>query len=123
MIRIAIMLCVIASVAGCGRLGLDRLGGGASAAGAKRNNATIDGVRYRSQVSVDSEDKRDFTIRVTPVGNVMNAQEAGRYQSTVYCLRTFGGSDTEWIAGPDVEPQDAQISDNSLLLIGRCTQC
>ncbi len=121
MIRIALMLLVIASVAGCGRLGLDRIGTG-SAAGVKRNNATIEGVRYRSQVSVDSEDKRDFTITVTPVGNVRNAQEAGRYQSTVYCLRTFGGSDTEWIAGPDVEPQDAQISDNSLLLKGRCTQ-
>ena len=122
MIRIAILLCVIVSVAGCGRLGLDRIGAGATGAGAKRNTATIDNVRYRSQVSVDSEDKRDFTITVTPVGNVVNAQEAGRYQSTLYCLRTFGGSDTEWIAGPDVEPQDAQISDNSLKLKGRCTQ-
>ena len=79
-------------------------------------------MRYRTKVAVDSDDKRDFTVTVNPVGNVVNAQEAGRYQATVYCLRTFGGSDTEWIAGPDVAPQDARISDNALVLKGRCTQ-
>lgn len=120
--RIVIMLLVIVSVAGCGRLGLDRIGSGASTAGAKRNTVDINGVRYRSKVSVDSEDKRDFTINVSPAGNVVNAQEAGRYQATVYCLRTFGGSDKDWVLSPDVEPQEARISDNGLVLQGRCTQ-
>ena len=66
--RIVIMLCVIVSLAGCGRLGIDRIGTGASAAGAKRNTATIEGVRYRTKVGVDSDDKRDFTVTVNPVG-------------------------------------------------------
>ncbi len=122
MIRIAILLCVIVSLAGCSRLGLDRIGAGSTAVGVKRHTATIDDVRYRSSVNVESEDKRDFTISVTPVGNVTNAQEAGRYQATVYCLRTFGGSKAEWLSGPDVEPQEAQISGDTLRLRGRCTQ-
>lgn len=121
MLRVLILLAVIAGVAGCGRLGLDRIGTGlgASAAGAKRNTVTVEGVRYRSRANVTSEDKRSFTISVSPVGNPDTAKEVGRYQATVYCLRNYGGSDTEWTVGPD---DPAQISDGSLALAGRCVQ-
>ncbi|MDJ0626938.1 MAG: hypothetical protein QNJ44_01660 [Rhodobacter sp.] len=121
MLRVSLLLCLIAGTAACGRLGLDRVGIGGGSVGAKRNTVEIDGARYRSRVTT-GEDGRDFTITVTPAGNVGNAQSAGRYQATVYCLRNYGGSDTAWTAGPDVPPEEARVSDNTLTLAGRCIQ-
>ena len=119
MMRIALLLLLIAGTAACGRLGNVATGLGAGAAGAKRNTTTIEGVRYRSRVNTSNEDRRSFSITVSPAVNPEAAKAAGRYQATVYCLRNYGGSDTDWAVGPS---DPAQISDNALLLSGRCSQ-
>ncbi|MDJ0825934.1 MAG: hypothetical protein QNJ16_10570 [Rhodobacter sp.] len=119
-VRCLFCLLLIAGTAACGRLGIDRIGLGSGAAGSKRNTVEINEVRYRSRVNVDSEDRRAFTITVTPAaGDPDAAREAGRYQATVYCLRNYGGSDTAWTAGP---ADDVPIADNTLILAGRCIQ-
>jgi hypothetical protein len=86
------------------------------------NSITINDVKYRSSLDISGPEKRQLTITVRPVRvNPRGAQEAGRYRATVYCLRAFGSSDTEWTIGPDIPPERLRIVDDSITLQGRCS--
>jgi len=122
MLRITLILALLAGTGACSRIGdgLDRIGFGG---GAKRAQTVFDGVRFRSRLSTDSDDKRAMTITVTPFAvNPEAALEAGRYKATVYCLRTYGGSDTEWQVGPDTPLDALPVTDDTITLRGRCIQ-
>ncbi len=123
MIRIAILLVLAGATAGCGvaRTVGGVVGGSSSPRGP--NSIEINDIRFRSKLDIDGPEKRDLTITVRPVRvDPQAAQEAGRYRATVYCLRRFGSSDTEWTVGPDIPPDQLQISeDDAITLKGHCS--
>ncbi len=86
------------------------------------NSVNINGVKYRSTLDISGPEKRQMTITVRPArADLRGAQEAGRYRATVYCLRSFGRSDTEWTVGPDIPPERVQVVGDSITLQGRCS--
>ncbi len=86
------------------------------------NRIEINGTMFRSKLDIGGPEKRDLTITVRPVRvDPAAAKEAGRYRATVYCLRKFGKSDTEWTVGPNTPSDRLQIVDDSTTFRGRCT--
>ncbi|MBV0911437.1 hypothetical protein [Anianabacter salinae] len=84
---------------------------------------TFEGIRFKSKLSASSDDRRAFTVNVTPFTvNPRAALESGRYEATKYCLREYGGSDTDWTVGPDADPAGFQPVNDTVVLSGRCTQ-
>ena len=123
MTRIVIFGMLILSLTACSRLqgGLGRLGVGKGAA--NRAQVEIEGTRFRARASAEREDRRAFSVTVSPVAvDPDGAREAGRYQATRYCLLTFGGSDKEWIISPDLATEELPVDGDTLTLQGRCTQ-
>ena len=121
--RILLLGLLILSVAGCSRLQGAAGALGVGSGNAKRATAEIDGTRYHARAHPDSDDKRLFAVTSSPIGaNPDGAKEAGRYSATRYCLLTYGGSDTEWISGPDLPLQDLEVDGDTLTMRGRCTQ-
>ncbi len=123
MTRILVLFALILGLASCGlvRNTAGRLGVGGGSA--KRASVEAEGVRFRARASASREDRRSVTVTVTPFAvNPEASLEAGRYQATRYCLLTYGGSDTEWIIGPDAARDQLPVSDDTVTLQGRCTQ-
>lgn len=120
--RIALLLALAGTVASCGLV--QNVGGSLGATSPRGpNSIEINDTRFRSRLGIDGPEKRDLTITVRPVRvDPQAAQEAGRYRATVYCLRRFGSSDTDWTVGPDIPPDQLQISeDDSITLKGSCS--
>jgi hypothetical protein len=90
----------------------------------RQNRAvTFEGIRFNADVRGSGEEGRDMVITVRPASvNVGAALEAGRYEAVKYCLRNFGGSDAEWQIGPDTPPEQITVTDDTITLVGRCTQ-
>ena len=121
--RIIVLSLVILSIAGCNRIqgGLGAIGIGSGSA--KRAKVEIDGTQFKAKADANREDSRSFTISVTPVAvNPDGAKAAGRYEATRYCLLTYGGSDTDWVIGPDTPLEDIPVEGDTMTLQGRCTQ-
>lgn len=119
-----ILLCLVAlGLTACSKLQGAAGAVGVGSASVNRAQVEIDGVRYKAKAKADGEDKRMFAVTVTPLGaNPDNALEVGSYEATRYCLLTYGGSEKEWLLGPDTPLSQLPISDNSVTLTGRCTQ-
>lgn len=122
MVRGAIVIGLTLTLASCGvarNIG-GAVTGGSSPRGA--NSININGTTFRSKLDIGGPQKRDMTITVRPVAvDPRGAQEAGRYRATVYCLRKFGSSATEWTVGPDLPPDQIAISeDDATTLRGSC---
>ncbi|SFJ28497.1 hypothetical protein [Jannaschia pohangensis] len=129
--RFALMLALGLGVSGCGAF--DSLSSGASGfsggsgpfsggGGIRGSASEVDGIRFRTRLSKDSEDRRSFTTATRGASrNVTAALEAGRVEAVEYCLRNFGGSEIEWSIGPD-RPIEEVTPDESgaLILAGRC---
>lgn len=127
--RLGLVLAVLLALPGCAVLqGVNRtvtsvtspiLG---SSGSARRGVVEVEGTRFRTRVAASSEDRRTFATS-TPGATAAPtaAAEAGRTQAITYCLRTFGGSQIQWIMGPDVEPEQIVVDENGTLqLTGRC---
>lgn len=123
MIRLSLMCALALSLTACSKLQGAAGAVGVGSGSANRSHLEIDGVRYKAKTKADSADKRDFAVTATPLGaNPDAAIEAAEYQATRYCLLTYGGSDKDWVQGPDTPLSQLPISDNSVTLSGRCTQ-
>ena len=123
MTRLIILGLVALSLTACGRIqgGLGSLGLGKGAS--NRSDVEIDNTRFRARTSAERGDRRSFTVTVRPVAvNPEAALEVARYQATRYCLLTYGGSDTDWIIGPDTPPDQLPLDGDTATLSGRCTQ-
>ncbi|KUJ76769.1 hypothetical protein AVO45_09685 [Ruegeria marisrubri] len=102
-------LAVLALVAGCGQSKEDRI--------------LFDGHYFKTKAKV--VDKRvtlaDFTVRVDDVSASLDgAREAGRYAGTRYCIENYGTSRIKWKVGPDTEPQQLRVVDDTLTFAGTC---
>lgn len=90
--------------------------------GIRGNSSEVSGIRFRSRVTVTSEDDRSFFTTTQQAGrDIAAAMEAGRLEAVRYCIRNFGGSDIEWTVGPSETPEELPLNeDGALVLSGRC---
>jgi len=83
----------------------------------------FDGHYYK--VKSSTVDKKatlaDFTVTISQVSQSLDgAREAGGYEGTRYCIKYFGSSTIDWTVGPETEPQNLTIADDTLTFAGRC---
>lgn len=113
---------MLVGLSGCGLVRNTAGAVGFGSGSATRASAEIDGQRYRSRASATREDRRAFTVTVSPVtADPTAAIEVGRWQANRYCLLTFGGSDKDWLIGPETPPENLVVEDGKLVFTGRCT--
>ena len=123
---LVVALIGLTLLASCGRIegitsGVSGLFGGNGAGGLRGAPTEFEGVRYRTRVTIDSEDRRAFATATTGRGVSGGAAEAGRVRAVEYCLRRFGGSDIAWAVGPDSAVTNPVRDDRgALILRGTC---
>ncbi|WP_246044009.1 hypothetical protein [Ruegeria sediminis] len=103
------VFAVAALVAGCGER--------------KEFRVLFDGHYFRTKAKVVDKKKTlaDFTVRVDDVSASLDgAREAGRHAGTRYCIENYGTSRIDWKVGPDTEPRQLRIVDNTLTFAGTC---
>ena len=103
-----------------GSSGLDSLGGssGFGGAGSGSPSAPLD---FRARLQ-RGEDRRDFTVRVRAGGaTVDQVRESVRFQSTRYCLPTYGKSDAEWAIDSETGDWAFTRDGADMIFSGRCT--
>lgn len=122
--RGTIALAVAAGLlAGCGFSGI---GSGDSGlfgpSGVRGSSEQVQGIRFRSRVSVTSDDDRNFAVSTAGAGRgISGAIEAGQLEAVRYCLKRFGGSEIAWTYGPDQDVETIQLNDSgALVLTGQC---
>lgn len=88
----------------------------------KADRVTFDGHLFRASAKKVDKQRFDFEVTVRPVSaSLEGARNAGRYEATRYCIGNFGSSEVAWTDGPDAEDGRLRVSNDSLLLRGRCT--
>ncbi|KIN72993.1 hypothetical protein [Sulfitobacter guttiformis] len=81
----------------------------------------FDGQIFNAKLRKVERQRDVFTVTVKPVSRSLEgALEAGRYEATVHCVNSFGSSDVIWTAGPDAPQSQLNITNDTLLLQGRC---
>ena len=89
--------------------------------GKKADRVAFDGQFFRATAKKVDKQRLDFEVTVRPVsGSLEGAREAGRYEAIRYCVGNFGSSEIEWTSGPDAEDGRLLVSNDRLLLTGRC---
>ncbi|MFT7596184.1 MAG: hypothetical protein ACI8R4_003519 [Paracoccaceae bacterium] len=83
----------------------------------------FDGHYYK--VKSSTVDKKatlaDFNVTIWQVSQSLDgAREAGGYEGIRYCIKNFGSSTINWTVGPETEPQNLRIVDDTLTFAGRC---
>lgn len=86
-----------------------------------QNRILFDGQFYNASVRKVDRQLDVFTVTAKPVSkSLQGAREAGLYEGTSYCVRTYGSSDIVWTAGPDAAEGQLNIDKDTLTLQGRC---
>jgi hypothetical protein len=100
------LISILAAVTACGRIETE-------------NDPLFDGMRFSSKILISKTNPKAFDIVVANAAkSLAGAREAGRWRSTVYCVRTYGTSDVDWVISPDA---DAPVIENGdLILTGAC---
>ena len=63
----------------------------------------------------------DFTVTIRQVSQSLDgAREAGGYEGIRYCIKNFGTSQIDCAVGPETEPQNLRVVDDTLTFAGRC---
>lgn len=89
--------------------------------GPTEDSLLFDGAQYRAKINSDRDSREAFTVSVKPVSaSLLGAREAGRYEAVVYCVNRYGSSDISWVVGPDSPDEALTITNDTLLLQGRC---
>lgn len=92
-----------------------------SACGQAGERVRFDGKYYGAKLSKVGDRREDFVVAVQdPSQGINGAREAGRFEATTYCVKTFGDSDIAWRAGYDPDAGAAVIDGGSLILRGSC---
>lgn len=103
---IVLAVLTLATLAGCNR----------------RDIVLFEGIRFDTRLEAPREDRRSFTVLVRgAAANVPAALQAGAYEGTQHCLKSFGNSRIAWATGPDrVSEEVALAEDGSTVMQGRC---
>ncbi len=96
-----------------------------SACGGSASDERIlfDGQAFRAKAKPVDKKKSpsEFTVTVNGISASLDgAREAGRYEGTRFCVQNFGSSRIAWTVGPDTEPQNLRIDNDSLTFAGAC---
>lgn len=103
-------LVLVLGLAGCG---LIRPIGG--------EGVSAQNLPYRASLK-RGEDRRDLTVRVrAPGATVGQVRESVRFQTTRYCLSTFGGSDAYWAIDPATGDWAFVRAGEDMVFTARCT--
>ncbi|WP_290559856.1 hypothetical protein [Aestuariivita sp.] len=88
---------------------------------ARDDRVRFDGEVFRGKASHDRDDRRKFTVEVSPVSASLDgAREAGRFEGIKYCINEYGTSNIEWSVGPDTDPAALVIERDRLSFAGMC---
>lgn len=97
--------------------------GGLVLAGCSNNSDRVffNGNYYPAKAKRDKDTDKGFVVTVQRISKGLDgAREAGRYEGTRYCIKTFGTSEIDWVRGPDAEDGTLQVSGSRLVLSGKC---
>lgn len=104
--RLILILAAVVAVAGCSQ---------------RDKDIAFDGHYYRSSAKKVGDDRSVFQVEVRQVSQSLDgAREAGRYAATKYCIENFGTSNIAWTSGPDPEKGALSVSNDRLILQGKC---
>lgn len=124
MIRPIALVLALAALSGCGIVSsignlVPTIGDGD---GVRGQGSEIEGLRFRSRVSKDRDNRRTFIVTTRGAGrNVPAALEAARLRAIDYCLSTVGGTDIDWDLSPDREVEANILNeDGSVTVSGVC---
>lgn len=88
---------------------------------AAKDRILFDGQHYNAKLRKVERQLDVFTVTVKPVSKSLDgALQAGAYEATAYCVKTYGNSDIVWTAGPDTPKSQLSIVNDVLTLQGRC---
>lgn len=94
---------------------------GLSACGNRDKRVAFDGVYFKTKAKRVDDDYSEFTVSIaSPSASIEGAREAGRYEGTRYCIENAGTSRILWTVGPDTDPAQLRIQDDTLVFRGRC---
>jgi hypothetical protein len=100
---------VLLVLAACGRGELD--------------SVTFEGARFNGDLRSERSDRAGFVATGGPASvSLEGARQAALYQVVQHCIGYLGSSDVAWINGPDVEDAELVISDDKVVLTGRCIE-
>ena len=100
---------VLLMAAGCSKINLT----------GKSDRISFDGQTFRTSARKADDDLSVFVVKVPGATKTLTgAREAGRYEATRYCIKNFGSSKIEWIAGPDAAT--VTMDKDTMLLQGIC---
>jgi hypothetical protein len=102
---IAIAALAVLALAGCER---------------QQDRVAFEGQMFRAKAAKIGDDRAAFTVAVSPVtASVDGARQAGQYEATKYCIKNYGSSRIDWVAGPEAE--SLTLDGDTALFQGRCT--
>lgn len=83
----------------------------------------FDGKFFPTKVSKVDGQRDQIVVTVKQVAqSPKGALAAGRYAAVSYCVGLYGSSDIDWIVGPDTDPSQIRITDNTMTFRGTCPQ-
>ncbi|MCC1492309.1 hypothetical protein [Cognatishimia sp. F0-27] len=111
MIRSLILVSLVASVSGCGWLGIGRGG-----------DVAFDGQYYRGNASSEQRlEKQYFMATVGPVSNSFEgARAAAQYEAIKHCIKYFGTSNIDWEVGPNTPDSAIMVDGDEITYMGVC---
>lgn len=101
------------------------LGAVIAVAGCQNDNDRIrfDGKYFPTKVSKVDGQRDEIVVTVREVAqSPKGALAAGRYAAVAYCVGLYGSSDIQWVVGPDTDPSQIRITDNTMTFRGTCPQ-
>ncbi|MCK0148759.1 hypothetical protein MWU54_01890 [Marivita sp. S6314] len=100
---------VLLTLAACGRGQLDTV--------------TYDGAVFGGDLKSERSDRAAFVATGGPASvSLEGAKQAAAYQVVQHCIAYLGSSDVVWVNGPDVADTELVITDNEVVLTGRCIE-
>ncbi|WP_339767484.1 hypothetical protein [uncultured Pseudosulfitobacter sp.] len=104
--RLILVLAAAVAVAGCNQ---------------RDKGIAFDGHYYRTSAKKVGDDRSVFQIEVRQVSQSLDgARAAGRHAAVKYCIENFGTSNIVWTSGPDPENGALTVSNDRLILQGKC---
>lgn len=83
----------------------------------------FDGKYFPTKVSKVDKQRDQILVTVKEVAqSPEGALAAGRFAAVSYCVGTYGSSDIEWAVGPDTNPGQIRIVNNTMTFRGTCPQ-
>ncbi|MBV2360567.1 hypothetical protein KUH32_12335 [Thalassococcus sp. CAU 1522] len=117
MTRLVLLVALVASLAGCERLGLG------NGFGIGRDRQAFDGQNYRGTARSERGDRKSFTASVRPVSaSLEGAIQAAEYEGVKHCIKFYGTSEIAWAVGPDTPREQLPIEGDTLTFSGVCVE-